>query len=369
MKIYAILLTFLFAAISCSKKDEKHTGAEEVTHPLAAEVSAIDEEISQGSYGYIDHFLVIHRGDTLIDKSYSQDYSQIMYDYDTTDHQYNYDHPDWHPFYQGTRLHTLQSVTKSITSLLMGVAVDEGLLDDLSNPALQYFTDYASENPEGLQASMSVNNLLTMQAGILWDETNYSRADNHCILMEESDDWIGFVLSQPMDTIPGKKFVYNSGASVLLGKIVREATGNRIDNWAEEKLFGPLGITDYYWKITPKGEVDTEGGLYLSSHDLAKIGMMVMQGGRYEGKQVISREWIDVSTFPHVNFDENSGYGYQWWVPSIDTRIIAGNGYGGQFLFIVPEHELLVVFNGWNIHGQAEKQSYDVTTQRLLPLL
>ena len=102
-----------------------------------------------------------------------------------------------------------------------------------------------------------------MRSGIDWDESIYSDADD-CIIMEKSDDWIQYVLDKPMDTIPGLVFEYNSGVSVLLGKLVSIISGKRIDAWAEEVLFKPLGITEYYWKQTPRGEIDTEGGLYLS---------------------------------------------------------------------------------------------------------
>ena len=209
-----------------------------------------------------------------------------------------------------------------------------------------------------------------MQSGIEWDEENYDEADNSCILMEGSEDWIQFILDHPMDTIPGTTFEYNSGASVLLGKIVREATGKRIDKWAEEKLFEPLGIEEYYWKVTPKGEIDTEGGLYLDAYDLAKIAYLMLNHGTWEGLQIVSKQWVSNSLTPHVSFNGESGYGFQWWIPVHDEGqaiIFAGNGYGGQFLQVVPQYDLIVVFNGWNIHDRPEKSSWRALQQRILP--
>ena len=242
-------------------------------------------------------------------------------------------------FYQGTSLHTLQSVTKSITSLLLGIAMDEGHMPSLDDPVMELFADYDFDLIDHRKKAITLRDLLTMQGGLEWDEENYDNDQNDCIVMELSDDWIHYVLNKPMDTIPGTQFEYNSGISVLLGKLVRLGTGKRIDQWAEEKLFGPLGITEYYWKETPKGEIDTEGGLYLSSHDLAKIGWMMMNEGVWNGQQIVSKEWVSQSIAPSVKFSEQSGYGFQWWVPKFENEkavMFAGNGYGGQFLMMVP---------------------------------
>ena len=230
-----------------------------------------------------------------------------------------------------------------------------------------------------LRTSATLEDLLTMRSGIQWNEmTSYSNADNSCIIMEASDNWIQYVLDQPMREEPGTVFDYNSGVSVLLGKIIQIKTGKRADAWTEEKLFKPIGIDNYYWKITPKGEVDTEGGLYLSSYDLARIGYLFLHEGRWEDKQIISSDWVKASTSSVVadirpdNDKKETGYGYQWWVPVKEnhgTEVFAGNGYGGQFLQVVPEHDLIVVFNGWNIHERTELSSWLALRDRILPAL
>ena len=376
LSILLIIPIFLFACKTDQANYEaaisqppwpSSTAEDEGINPLV--VDSIHNEISAGTYGLIDRFLLIRNGKIVADYTYEQDYDPIMKQNDTTNHQYNYDHTDWHPYYQGTDLHTMQSVTKSVTSVLFGIAKDEGLIPSVDSPTLPFFTNYTTHQTDQRSASMTLEDLLTMRSGIEWDEANYDEAHNSCILMEASDDWIQFVLDNPMDTMPGQQFEYNSGASVLLGKIVREATGKRIDKWAEEKLFGPLGI-DYYWKVTPKGEIDTEGGLYLSTYSLAKIGYLMMNDGQWEGQQIVSKEWVAQSLKPTVALDETRGYGYQWWVPSQENgqmKIFAGNGYGGQFLMVSPEHDLLLVFNGWQIHGRAEKSTYRALQDRILP--
>lgn len=377
---YLIKVIIFLAFVSCNTVDSQVKTTEvsnnwPVSTPAAegfnaAVIDSIHGDITSGAYGLIDHFLLIKNGKIIAEHHYEQDYESIMLQNDTTNYQYNYDHTAWHPYYRNTNLHTLQSVTKSVTALLMGIAVDEGLIESVNLSAMSFFDNYAVDLSDERKANMKIEDLLTMQSGIEWDEDSYDEADNSCILMEASEDWISFVLKHPMDTFPGARFEYNSGASVLLGKIVRETTGKRIDKWAEEKLFAPLGIEDYYWKITPKGEIDTEGGLYLSAHSLAKIGYLMMHDGKWDDQQIVSKEWVAQSVKPHVDFNGTNGYGYQWWIQEHvegATKVFAGNGYGGQFVICAPAQDLLVVFNGWHIHGRAQKSTWTVFREKLIP--
>jgi len=213
-----------------------------------------------------------------------------------------------------------------------------------------------------------------MRSGIDWNEGSYDNDDNSCIIMERSDAWVQYVLSQPMDETPGKTWEYNSGVSVLLGKLVGITTGTRIDAWTEEKLFKPLGIRNYFWKTTPDKEVDTEGGLYLSSEDLARIGYLFLHNGRWDNKQIVSEKWVKKSISPVVqdinpsNDRTDSGYGYQWWIPSAKPFVFACNGYGGQFLMVAPEYDLIVVFNGWDIHDSRHSlSSFSALKDRIIP--
>ena len=160
--------------------------------------------------------------------------------------------------------------------------------------------------------------------------------------------------------------------------IVGVATGRRVDRWAEERLFNPIGITDYCWKTTPDGEVDTEGGLYLSAHDLARIGYLFLRKGAWDGERVLSEAWITASVAPTVkdirpdNDRPDTGYGYQWWVPRHQhgqTAVFSGRGYGGQYVVVVPEHDLVIVFNAWNIHDQPELSTDAAVWDRILPSL
>ena len=351
------------------------TPAEEGIDPAA--IDSLHADISAGRYGLIDHFLLIRHGQAVADYHYEQDYESIAAQYDTTNHQYNYDHPDWHPYYRNTNLHTLQSVTKSITSAALGIAVDRGLISGVDMPVMSHYKGYDQDFSDPRRGVMKLEDLLTMRSGIDWNEMiAYTDSTNSCIQMEASDEWIQFVLDQPMREAPGTVFDYNSGASVLLGKLVGVATGQRVDAWTRENLFQPLGIDEYYWKITPDNEVDTEGGLYLSTHDLARIGYLFLRKGLWKNQRILSEEWVEASTSPIVadtrpdNGRPDSGYGYQWWVPEQKdgkTLIFAGNGYGGQFILVAPEYDIVAVFNGWNIHDRPEMFTWRALQDRILP--
>ncbi len=254
------------------------TPAAEGIDPLA--IDSLVADLESGVYGLVDAFMLIRNGRVVADHRFTNDYETIAAQYDTTNYQYNYDHPDWHPYLRDTELHTLQSVTKSVTSAAFGIAIDKGLLSGVEAPAMSFFEAYAPYTTDARKETTSVEDLLTMRSGLYWVTAGGYDSELHStVVLEASDDWIRFILEQPTDTIPGTRYEYNDGASVLLGKILREATGQRADAWAKEHLFDPIGITDFYWKITPDGEADTEGGLYLSTESLARIGYLFLRGG------------------------------------------------------------------------------------------
>ncbi|MEZ4972918.1 MAG: serine hydrolase [Cyclobacteriaceae bacterium] len=372
------VLVIILTGCAKTQSNESDAFTWEVSAPEAegidgAIIDSLHRDLQSGSYGLVDHFLLIRNGKIVADHHYDHDYKTISQIYDTARHQYNYDHPDWHPYYQYSDLHSLQSVTKTVTSILLGIAKDQGMSIHLDSAILPLFGDYNIDRTDKLKMSITLHDLLTMRSGILWDESSSYADDslNNCTAMELKEDWIQYVLDRPMDTIPGTKWVYNSGVSVLLGKIVSIATGKGLDTWAEEKLFGPLGITDYYWKKTPLGEVDSEGGLYLKPHDLARIALMVLQKGQWQGQQIVSEEWLKQSVEPFVSLSDQVGYGFQWWLTVDGDETIAYdmNGYGGQFVNIIPASNMIVVFNGWNIHESNKRVTLNFFKERILPAI
>ncbi|MGH9855157.1 MAG: serine hydrolase domain-containing protein, partial [Blastocatellia bacterium] len=163
------------------------------------------------------------------------------------------------------------------------------------------------------------------------------------------------------------------GESQLLSHIFRVATGKDIEEYAAQHLFAPLGIESYFWKRTPSGLADTEGGLYLRPHDLAKIWYLFLKRGVWEGKQIVTDDWIKASVTPSVSVAPNgtTKYGYKWWLFPYDdgaSRLAwAGSGFGGQMPIVVSEYDLVVVFTGWNIHDDRNKRlSHRVAIERII---
>lgn len=323
----------------------------------------LDEKIKTGQYGYVDEMLIIKNGFAVYNSSYENDYVKINKGRDNSSSLYNYYNPEFHPFYKGKKIHTMQSVTKSVTSVLIGIAIKAGAIPGVNVKMLDYFDKNKVLNLDDRKKKMTLKNLLTMRTGFDWDETSISYNDpkNPCILMEASDDWIKFVINYPMAFEPGTIFSYNSGASQLLSAIIKKSTGMYIDEYAEKYLFKSLEIKDYFWKRTPTGYPDTEGGLYLQPKDLAKVGYLLLKNGVWKNKEIVTEEWVKDTVKPHVediapNNDRNNwGYGYQWWLIPYGNEgkyIYTCSGYGGQFLYVIPEYELIAVFTGWNIYGR-----------------
>jgi CubicO group peptidase (beta-lactamase class C family) len=325
----------------------------------ATALKALDAEIGSGAHGYIDGMLVIKNGFVVYEASYSHDYDALFEAPDGPRGPYNYYDPDWHPYYEKGPLHTMQSVSKSVTSALIGIAIGRGQIPGVDVKVLPYFSRFQTRKDPGW-AAITLEDLLTMTSGIEWDESTVTYTDprNSCARMEASDDWIQFVVGEPMAATPGERYVYNSGVTMLLAQILLEATGEHADVYAEKNLFGPLGIESYYWKKTPPGLLDCEGGLYLTPRDLAKIGYLYQHDGRWEGKRILPEGWVTASTKPAVTADDERGYkyGYQWWLLPNDggkePYVAAARGYGGQYLLVVPEHDLIAVFTGWNIYDK-----------------
>ena len=338
----------------------------EAMNPSA--LAVLDKEFAAGTHGQVTGLLVIRHGTVVFEKTYTHDFDALFAGRDPVRGPYNYYDPDWHPYYQHGRLHTMQSVSKSVTATLVGIAIGRGELPPVTTRVLPLFKDFRAPAADPRRDAMTLEDVLTMRTGIQWDESTVTYTDpkNSCANMEHSPDWTQFVLDQPMATDPGTTFVYNSGATLLLSQLLRQGTGMQADAYAKIHLFGPLGITDTYWKATPTGINDTEGGLYLTPRDLAKIGYLYLHDGMWEGRRLLPEGWVAKATAPLVDtrpgVARSRKYGYQWWVlPSADgaVRAYAALGYGGQRLIVVPEYDLVAVVTGWNIYEHAEFAPYD----------
>lgn len=332
----------------------------------AAVLDSIDGEITAGRYGYVDRFLVLRRGRVAYDRRYTHDYDRIYGDsakrqsplnaHDLGS-SYNYYSTWWHPTYRRGDLHTLQSVTKTITSIVIGAAVTRREFPALDTPVLSFFDSTTVKNIDDRKRRLTIRHLLTMSGGFDWNEgLPYVDPNNAAVVMEGSYDWVGYAIDRPMAREPGERFNYSSGESELLAHIFRRATGVDIEEYAARHLFAPVGITRWFWKRTPAGVVDTEGGLYLEASDVARLWYLFLAGGSWGGTRILSPEWIQASVTPHMVLGPQPTaprYGYKWWLYPLGsdptTLAWSGNGFGGQFPIAFPEHDLIVVFNGWNI--------------------
>jgi len=332
----------------------------------AGGLAGLDTRIRAGEFGNVDALLV-RRGETvLINRTYGLDYSAISRGQRTAIgcgegcadpawmHEFNYLHPRWHPYYEGRGVHTLQSVTKSIAATVVGIALGRGEIKSLDQPLLEFFKDKNVTKVDARLRTATLADLLTMRSGIEWHEQDRPLDDtNTTVQLEKSRDWLQFTLDQPMDAAPGVKWAYNSGGSALMAGIIRTATKRHIDDYANEFLFTPLGIKDFHWKKTPTGHPDTEGGLYLSAPDLAKIGTLYLHDGVWEGTRILPEGWVRRATSRHVTgVAAGWDYGYQWWLTQRDgVDVWAGRGFGGQLLIVIPARDTVAVVNAWNIFG------------------
>ncbi len=246
--------------------------------------------------------------------------------------------------------HDLRSVTKSVMSLLFGIALDRKLIKDIDEAVIDWFPEYSDlRTPE--KAGISLRHLLTMSAGLDWNEFVPFTDPRHSEMrMLSSADQYRYVLEQPVAAPGGQVWNYNSGGTLLLEAVIAKAAGGPLDDVAREFLLEPLGITDVAWTKNAKSGILEVGGLRLRSRDLAKIGQLVLNGGNWNGRQIVSEKWVKDSTAAHIGPAELLYfYGYQWWLgrsllaKGREVPWICAMGLGGQRLFAVPALDLVAV--------------------------
>jgi CubicO group peptidase (beta-lactamase class C family) len=244
-------------------------------------------------------------------------------------------------------LHDMKSVSKSVASLVLGIAIERGLIRSVNEPLLSFFPELSDlRSPE--KDSLRLVHALTMTMGLRWVEATPSTGDydNDEARTHMARDPCRYVLGLPATASPGQEFFYNTGALTLVSAIIRKATGRPLDEFARANLFEPLGITSAEWNRV-KGDTDAGGGLRLRPRDMAKIGQLVLAGGRWNDRQVVSKAWIDASATQRTEATSNYSYGYLWWLgrsPFNGREIhwVGALGRGGQSIRIVPELDFLV---------------------------
>jgi CubicO group peptidase (beta-lactamase class C family) len=341
-------------------------------------LSQFADDLGSGKYNLIDSFDVIRCGKLVHHRSYTHDYDKIYGKEAKTrgplnarlTGPYNYFDPAWHPYYHGTAMHSMQSVSKTMTSIIIGIAMTRGdFKAGVDTPVLHYFDVSKVKNVDARKQRMTLQHVLTMSTGLEWRENDvpYDDPRNDADLMEATDDWVQYVIDKPMAEEPGKRFNYSSGATELLPYIFKKETGQDIEEYGKKYLFKPLAI-EYFWKRTPQGVIDSEGGLYLSGEDLGKLGYLYLHDGMWNGKRIVSAEWVKQSLAPRIDAEEGMKYGYKWWLlPRKDAQhfVWMGWGFGGQHLMVFPEEQMIVVFTGWQIIG--DEAPIPALVARVLP--
>lgn len=259
--------------------------------------------------------------------------------------------------YHRDSLHKIHSITKSISSALIGIAINEKYIKGVEEPIDQFFPEFSHLFEDSRKREIKIKHILTLTSGFDWDEKShpYSDSRNSEYNQVRSGNWIKYVLERPMRNDPGMKWEYNTGSVHLLSGILRKQTGKVTDKFAEEYLFKPLKIREYEWNKDPQGNPctgGTHGGLRIKTRDIAKIGYVFLNDGQWKGQQVVPKEWVDVSTAVHIRPPKYNPMGFLWWRSSVvinGKRIdsIYSAGYGGQSLTLVPELNLIIVFTCW----------------------
>lgn len=270
------------------------------------------------------------------------------------------------------RVQILASVTKSVNSALIGIAFEQGFLKDLEAPAFELFPEY-DNILDNEKRKIQLKHLLTMSAGFSWNELDipFSNNSNDAAVMHQKSDLIKFCLEKPIVNTPGKQFKYNSGLSDILGEILKRSSGMSADKFAEEYLFAPLGISAYKWSKKQSGMVHTDGGLALRARDMAKIGQLYLDNGKWHNKQIVPEKWVKESTRIHIK-TSSGGYGYQWWMRNftlndqkIDSFYAIGNA--GQFIFVFPELDMIIVSTAHNFDNSWSRRFYSMLRKYILP--
>jgi CubicO group peptidase (beta-lactamase class C family) len=323
-------------------------------------LAAMDSDLETGKYPQMDSFAVFRCGLDVFERTYSHDYGTIYGKEANTRGPlnahlkgwYNYFDPEWHPYFHGTDLHSMQSVTKTVSSIIVGIAITRGdFKADLDTPLLKYFDLAKVKNVDERKRRITLRHVLTMSTGLDWKEDGvpYDDPKNDCSVMEASEDWVQYAIDKPMALQPGKIFNYNSGVAALVAYVFQKETGQDIEKYGEKYLFQPLGM-DHFWKRTPLGLPDTEGGAFLSTTDLAKLGYLYLHDGMWDGKQIVSKDWVKQSVAPFIDVEKGWKYGFLWWLfqpEGTQEFDWAALGFGGQRLMVFPQEELIVVFTGW----------------------
>ncbi|HVI48931.1 MAG TPA: serine hydrolase [Chitinophaga sp.] len=271
-------------------------------------------------------------------------------------------------------LHDCMSVTKSVVSACIGMAIAEGKIKSINDNIFNYLTGY-EKYQTGTKKDLTIRHLLMMSSGLEWHEdVDYRDPGNSERQMSERSDVVDFVLSYNQVAAPGSTWSYSGGCTMLLSKILQRATGERIDSFARRRIFEPLGISKFNWAVREDGTVWATSGLRLRSIDMAKFGMLYMNKGRWNNQQLIPVSWVLESTKWQINTDDPiaQGYGYQFWCarPTIGqpVDVVMAVGFGGQRICLIPSLDVEIVMTAGN-YNELSDTSDKLLEQYIFPAI
>lgn len=284
-------------------------------------------------------------------------------------------------------LHDSRSSFKSITSLLTGIAIDKGFIKDITQKVYSFFPEYAPfSNYDDRKRRMTIKNLLEMKSGFDCEEFNGEKDCEN--VMATTKDWLRFSLDLPMKNTPGTVWAYTSSNPIIIGGIISHTAKMSITDFAKKYLFDPMGISDYRWTVDASGHATTAGSFYIRPIDMMKFGELVRQNGMWHGRQIVSESWLKESTrtsipipdFSFVKFSESEMaipqpvyYGYYWYRETIKTKsyqedVLFASGNGGQYIMIIENLDLVVVFTQGNYNSSKAKRAFDILSKYILPV-
>ena len=311
---------------------------------------AMMEDIQDGGFENLHSLLIVKDG-RLVFEEYFRGHDQRNIDY-------------------------VASVTKSLTSILVGIAIDKGFIESSDQYLVELLPSYADViNADPLKQKLQLWHLLSMTSGLEWDENTFPYGDsrNDATAMERSPKGVLFVLNRSVVREPGSQFQYSAANPMLLSAILQEATGMTAAEFAKLYLFEPLGISQYRWDAYADGHTHTDGGLSLRPRDMAKIGQLMLNGGQWNGVRIVSEAWVAESTQARTIVSPGIQYGYQWWrenqaiyLETVEPYFAAG--FGGQLINVYPDQKMIIVVTSDTAnHNENSSRIMFLRTTYLLP--
>lgn len=298
-------------------------------------------------------------------------------------------HPTWSETpvtFDRDRLHVSSSVTKSFTSALLGIAIDKGFVSDVESKVSDYYPNLEYMTT-GLKRIISVKHLVTMSSGLDWNELFVPLGNSNndltwliTLALYTGDDLIDFIFSKNISSKPGTVFLYGGGNTNVIGNIIQLTSGKRLDEFAQQYLFDPLGITENWWWLLRPDFVYCSGDLALRPRDFAKFGQLFLQNGIWNGKRIISEEWVALCATPQFLFNQSlypqwpglygqRGYSFGWWPKTeyYGAGAYAAEGWGGQQIIVMPEYDMVVVLTGGSYYSDPLLTPHQIMVNYILP--